>query len=114
MAPVSACLAGHPAEARQLAAFYQAAADAVRRDAAGRKLLGTTEDLRTFLERAVAIRFQGAFQKLPGLAEAIHGPDGALAKLLGREVRDLGHAGAADALEAVAWALETAPKSPNP
>lgn len=101
---VSAKLARRANEARQLAAFYAAAADTVRRDGQGAKVLRTTPQLRTFLERAVTLRLQGAFERVPGLAEAIHGPDGALAKLLGLEAAELDHARAAAALEAVAWA----------
>ena len=67
VAPVSAKLAGHKGEAGELAAFYHAAADTVRRDADGANVLKTTADLRTFGERAVTLRFQGAFEKVPGL-----------------------------------------------
>lgn len=109
VAPVSAKLAGHPDEARQLAAFYTAAADALRRDGNGAQVVKTTADLRTFCERAVTVRFQDAFSRVPGLADAIHGPEGALAKLLGLEVTELDHTRAAAALDAVAWACrETA------
>jgi len=108
VAPVSANLAGHPDEARQLAAFYHAAAETIRRDGNGAKVVKTTSDLRTFCQRAVTIRFQGAFAKVPGLADAIHGPDGALAKLLKLDVTDLDHASAAAALDAVAWACREA------
>jgi hypothetical protein len=64
--------------------------------------------LRTFCERAVTLRFQGAFAKVPGLADAIHGPNGALAKLLQLEVSELDHAKAAAAMDAVAWACREA------
>ncbi len=108
VAPVSARLAGHPDEARQLAAFYSAAAEALRRDGSDAQVVKTTADLRTFCQRAVTVRFQGAFAKVPGLADAIHGPEGALAKLLGLDVTDLDHARAAAALDAVAWACREA------
>jgi len=108
VAPVSAKLADHPEEARQLAAFYHEAAETIRRDGNGAKVVKTTSDLRTFCQRAVTIRFQGAFAKVPGLADAIHGPDGALAKLLRLDVTDLDHASAAAALDAVAWACREA------
>ena len=108
VAPVTQTLAGHADEARQLAAFYQAAAETIRRDGAGAKVIGTTGDLRTFCERAVTLRFQGAFAKVPGLADAIHGPNGALAKLLQLEVSELDHAKAAAAMGAVAWACREA------
>ena len=106
VAPVTAALAGHRDEARQLAAFYHSAADALRRDGAG--VVQNTGQLRTFCERAVTLRFQGAFQKVPGLSAAIHGPDGALATLLGLEVVELDHGKAAAALDAVAWACQEA------
>ena len=108
VARVTQTLAGHPEEAQQLAAFYGAAADVVRRDGAGAKVLKTTADLRAFGQRAVTLRFQGAFAKVPGLSEAIHGPDGALARLLGLEVSQLNHGKAADALDAIAWACREA------
>jgi len=108
VAPVSAKLAGHPDEAGQLAAFYRAAAEALRRDGGGAQVVKTTADLRTFCERAVTVRFQGVFAKVPGLADAIHGPEGALTKLLGLEVTELDHAEAAGALDAVAWACREA------
>ena len=108
VAPVTQQLAGHEEEARQLAAFYHAAAEVLRRDGAGQRVVQTTAHLKTFCERAVTLRFRGAFAAVPGLAEAIHGPDGALAKLLGLEVTELDHARAAAALDAVAWACQEA------
>jgi len=108
VAPVSAKLAGHPNEAGQLAAFYHEAAETIRRDGNGAKVVKTTADFRRFCERAVTVRFQGAFAKVPGLADVIHGPEGALAKLLGLDVTDLDHARTAAALDAVAWACREA------
>lgn len=108
VAPVTAALAGHRDEARQLSAFYHSAAETVARDGEGAKVLQSTAHLRTFCERAATLRFQGAFQKVPGLAAAIHGPDGALAKLLGLQVAELDHGKAATALRAVAWACQEA------
>jgi len=108
VAPVSAKFAGHPDEARQLAAFYHAAAETIRRDGNGAKVVKTTADLRTFCQRAATLRFQGVFAKVPGLSRVIHGPDGALAKLLKLDVTDLDHAKAAAALDAVAWACQEA------
>ncbi|MDY0346021.1 MAG: hypothetical protein RBR44_05660, partial [Bacilli bacterium] len=87
--PITAVLAGHKAEAAELAAFYHTAADVVRRDGAGNKIISTTAQLRVFLERAVTLRFQGIFSKVPNLSEAIHGPSGALSQLLGLEVAEL-------------------------
>ncbi len=106
--PVSVRLAGHADEARQLAAFYHAAADCLRRDGAGEKVVKTTSDLRTFCQKAVTLRFQGAFARAPGLAETIHGPEGALAKLLGLDVVELDHIRAAVAMDAIAWACQEA------
>jgi len=106
--PVTKVLTGHGAEAKELAAFYHAAADVVRRDGTGAKVLKNTSHLRTFCERAVTLRFQGTFQKVPGLSDVIHGPSGALAKLLLLDVSELDHAKAADALDAVAWACQEA------
>jgi len=108
VAPVSAKLAGHADEAQQLAAFYHTAAETIRRDGNGAKVVKTTADLRTFCQRAVTLRFQGAFAKVSGLSRAIHGPDGALAKLLKLDVTELDHAKAAAALDAVAWACQEA------
>jgi hypothetical protein len=106
--PIGTVLAGHGAEAAELAAFYHTAADVVRRDGAGNKIISTTAQLRVFLERAVTLRFQGAFTQITGLSDAIHGPSGALAQMLGLEVATLDHAKAAAALDAVAWACQEA------
>jgi hypothetical protein len=106
--PITAVLAGHKAEAAELAAFYHAAADVVGRDGAGDQIIKTTAQLRTFLERAVTLRLQAAFTQVPGLSDAIHGPSGALATLLGLEVAELDHTRAANALDAVAWACQEA------
>lgn len=106
--PVTAALAGHGEQARELAGFYSAAADCVRRDGAGAKVITTNSQLRTFLERAVRLRFQGAFASISGLSDAIHGQGGALARMLGLEAAQLDHAAAARALDAVAWACKEA------
>ncbi len=108
VAPVTQRLGGHEEEARQLGTFYHAAAEVLRRDGNGQRVVQTTAHLKTFGERAVTLRFQGAFNAVSGLADAIHGPDGALAKLLGLEVTELDHARAAAALDAVAWACQEA------
>jgi len=108
VAPVTTVLAGHREEARQLAAFYHSAADTLRRDGAGARVLTNTGDLRTFCQRAATLRFQGAFQKVPGLSDRIHGPDGALGRLLKLDIAELDHGKAADALDAVAWACQEA------
>ena len=106
--PITAVLAGHPNEAAELAAFYRTAADVIRRDGVGNKIITTTAQLRTFCERAVTLRFQGAFTQITDLSEAIHGQSGALSQLLGLEVAELDHAKAAAALDAVAWACQEA------
>jgi hypothetical protein len=110
VAPITAILAGHKDQASQLAAYFHSAADTVRRDGTGAKVLKSTSQLRTFFERAETLRFQGAFDKVPGLSDAIHGPNGALAKLLKLDVAELDHARAADALDGVAWACQEAAK----
>lgn len=106
--PITQLLKDHKAEAVELAAFYHAASDVVGRDGAGDQIIKTTAQLRTFLERAVTLRFQAAFTQVPGLSDAIHGPSGALATLLGLEVAELDHTRAANALDAVAWACQEA------
>ena len=106
--PITMVLAGHGDEAKELAAFYHAAAEVVRRDGAGGKVVKNTSHLRTFCERAATLRFQGAFQKVPGLSDAIHGPNGALANLLKLDVIELDHGKTADVLNAVAWACQEA------
>lgn len=108
VAPITLVLTDRSDEAKELAAFYHAAADVVRRDGTGAKVIKKTSDLRTFCEKAVTLRFQGVFQKVSGLSEAIHGSDGALAKLLELDVVELDHTKAADALDAVAWACQEA------
>jgi len=57
--PVSAKLAGRPDQARQLAAFYHEVAETIRRDGNGAKVIKTADDLRTFCQRSVTLRFQG-------------------------------------------------------
>jgi len=106
--PITLVLAGHGDQAKELAAFYHTAADIVRRDGAGGKVVKNTGHLRTFCERAATLRFQGAFQKVPGLSGAIHGSDGALANLLKLDVIELDHGKTADVLNAVAWACQEA------
>ena len=106
--PLTAILAGHPDEARQLAAFYHEAAKTIRRDGENARVVKTTSDLRTFCQRSVTLRFQGVFRKVPGLSDVIHGPEGALAKLLDLADTDLDHEKTAAALDAVAWACQEA------
>lgn len=106
--PIGTVLAGHGAEAAELAAFYHVVANTVSRDGDGEKIVKTTPQLRTFLERSVTLRFQGIFSKVPNLSEAIHGPSGALSQMLGLEVAELDHVKTAAALDAVAWACQEA------
>ena len=108
--PITTLLADHADEARQLASFYHAAAEVIKRDGAGAKVVQTTADFRTFCERSVTLRFQAVFQRVPGLSAAIHGPQGALTKLLKLDVADLDHRKTAEALDAVAWACQEASK----
>ena len=106
--PITVKLTGHSDQAAELAEFYAAAADTIRRDAAGAGVLGSKHDLREFLQKATTIRFQGAFGQIPGLSDSIYGSNGALAKLLGLDAGQLDHARAAAALDAVAWACAEA------
>ena len=106
--PVIKKLAGHPAEAKLLAAFYFEASETVRRDGANAKIVKTKSHLVTFCERAAALRFQGAFKKVPGLAAVIHGPNGVIAKVLNLEPGELDHAKSAEVLHAIAWACQEA------
>jgi hypothetical protein len=109
--PITRVLEGHAAQAAELAQYYGTAADDLRRralDAQGKPIIGDTRTLRTFLERSVTVRFAGRFEPVPGLSDAIHGPDGALGKLLGLDPGELDVERAAAALEAVAWACQEA------
>ncbi len=101
--PVTAKLQGH-AQAGELAAFYLAYADVLKRDA-GEKIVKTTARLRTHNQRSVTLRFQGAFSKVPGLALAI---DAVLVAHLGTKVADLDYARATEAMTALAWAAQEA------
>jgi hypothetical protein len=101
--PVTAKLKGH-AQAGELAAFYAAYADILKRDAA-EKVVKTTARLRTHNQRSVKLRFQGAFSKVPGLASAI---DAVLMGHLGPKVADLDYARAGEAMLALAWAAQEA------
>lgn len=107
VAPIRTLLAGQPVTAEALGGYYAAAATDLRtapKLADGTLLVPTTGQLRVFLERSITIRFAGKLTPVPGLGAAIHGPDGALAKLVGLEAKQLDAAQAADALDAIAWA----------
>lgn len=95
-------------QASILAAFYFEASEIIRRDGNNERIVKTGSHLRTFCERAATLRFQGVFSKVPGLAEAIHGGDGALPKILGLDPGPIDHEKSADALHAVAWACQEA------
>ncbi len=101
--PVVEKLKGHP-QAGELAAFYAAYADVLKRDAS-EKTVKTTARLRTHNQRSVTLRFQGAFSKVPGLAGAI---DAVLVAHLGTKVTDLDYARASEAMLALAWAAQEA------
>lgn len=101
--PVIEKLKGHP-QAGELVKYYAAVADTLKRDAT-EKIVGTTAHLRTFNQRSVALRFQGAFSKVPGLAGAI---DAVLVARLGTKVTDLNYARASEAMLALAWAAQEA------
>ncbi len=106
--PITEILNGHPEQANILASFYFEASETIRRDGRNDRIIRTKDHLRTFGERAITLRFQGIFREVFGLAEAIHGGDGALSKILGLEAGQLDHMKAADALHAVAWACQEA------
>lgn len=108
VSPITEKLAGRPAEAKMLAAFYFEASEIIRRDGLNTKIVKTKTHLVTFCERAAILRFQGAFTKVTGLAAAIHGPDGALAKALGLKPGSLDHVKSAEVLHAIAWACQEA------
>jgi hypothetical protein len=98
--PVVTALKGHP-QAEEFADCYRTLADVVGRDST---VIKTKSDLVRYLEDGVTLRFQGIFQKAPGLSAAIHGPDGVLMRHLGPDPGPLDHAAAKEALLAIAWA----------
>ncbi len=95
-------------QASILAAFYFETGETIQRDEENEQILKTKNHLRTFCERSATLRFQGIFSKVPGLAEAIHGGDGALSKILRLKAGQLDHKKAADAFHAIAWACQEA------
>jgi len=106
--PITVKLIGHSAEAKLLAAFYYEASETVRRDERNGKIIKTKSHFAIFCERATTLRFQGAFTKVSGLAEAIHGETGVLAYVLQLGPGELDHTRAAIVLEAIAWACQEA------
>ena len=100
----------HRKQAAELSAFYLDVSEVIRRDGKNERILKTYAQLRTFCERAVTIRFAGAFSEVPGLAAAIHGNGGALSKLLGLSPGAMDHEKVADAFHAIAWACQEARK----
>lgn len=109
VAPITEVLNGHSKQANTLAVFYFEASETIRREGkAGGRIVKTKSHLRIFCKRAATLRFQEVFKKVPGLAEAVHGGNGALSKILGLKSGPLDHGKAADALHAVAWACQEA------
>ena len=99
---------GSRGQAGILATFYFEASETILRDSNHGRILKTKNHLRTFCERAATLRFQGIFKSVPGLADAIHGENGALAKIIGLEAGLLDHEKSANALHAIAWACQEA------
>lgn len=108
VAPITELLKGNKKQSRVLSAFYFEASKTLRRDGNGEKIIKTKSHFRTFCERAATLRFQGIFKSVPGLADAIHGKNGALAKIIGLEAGLLDHEKSANALHAIAWACQEA------
>lgn len=98
-AEVRRMMAGHP-QRGQVAAFYAAMADLVPRLPEN----ATGHQARRWFETAAKLQFGDTFQRVPGLAEAIHGPNGIIAKIYGTEAGPLDRAKMKAALLAVAWA----------
>lgn len=69
--PIGEILARHP-QRLDVAAYFEAAADAIERDGRGQKLIATAEVLRRFNCAATTLRFQEGFQPAPGLADALN------------------------------------------
>ena len=99
---------GNREQAAELFDFYFEASKIIRRDGKNERILKTNSQLRTFCERAIKIRFSGAFQKVDGLADAIHGKKGSLSKIIGLSPGELDHEKVADAFYAIAWACQEA------
>jgi hypothetical protein len=100
--PITTALKGHP-QAKEFSNCYRTLADVVGRDST---VIKTKHDLARYLESSVKLRFQDVFQKAPGLANAIHGPDGVLMRHLGADPGPLDHAAAKQVLLAIAWAAK--------
>lgn len=98
---VKRLLSGHP-QRSQLSSFYQAVATLLPR----LHPVPTGAQFREMLERSVRLRFADEFQRVPGLAEAIHGKDGAIAQLYGTEAGPLDIQKMQAALYAVAQACK--------
>ncbi|HDZ26234.1 hypothetical protein LCGC14_0809500 [marine sediment metagenome] len=106
--PITEVLNGYPKQASVLSSFYLEASKTIRRDGRNAKIIRSKNHLRTFGDRAVTLRFQEIFQKVPGLSKAIHGKSGALSQVLGLDPGPLDHEKTADAFYAVAWACQEA------
>lgn len=97
--PVRDLVAAHP-QKQELFAFYMALAETVPRlpDTA------TGKQVRDWFENAAKLMFGDTFQKVPGLAERIHGQNGVIAQIYGLEPGKLDKPKMQSALKAVAWA----------
>lgn len=99
--PLRELVRSHP-QKRQLGGFYLAMADLLPR----LPQETTASQFRSAMEKAVLLRFSGEFQKLEGLGQAIHGPEGLIAKIYGLESGKLDVPKMQAALRAVAWACQ--------
>lgn len=99
--PLRELVRSHP-QRNQLGSFYLAMAELLP------KLPSdvTAAQMRQWLEQAVTLRFSGEFQQLPGLGQAIHGPEGVIAKIYGLDQGKLDVPKMQAALRAVAWACQ--------
>lgn len=98
---IARLLAQHP-QRSELARFYRAVADVLPR----LRPAPTGREFRDILERAVRLRFEDEFTRVPGLAAAIHGDHGAIAKLYGLDAGPLDIQKMQAALRAVADASD--------
>lgn len=98
-APVQRMMANHPQRA-ELGAFYAALADLVPKLPSN----ATAHQVRRWFETAAQLQFSDSFQRVPGLADAIHGPNGIIAQIYGTDAGPLNRDAMRAALRAVAWA----------
>lgn len=100
-APVRELLKHHPGR-RELRDFYLALADMVPR----LPQEATGAQARRWFESAARLQFGETFDRVPGLAAAIHGEAGVIAKIYGLEAGLLDREKMCLALRAVAWACQ--------